>query len=89
MLQRIHGETFNEFLIRNFKESQKIADKMPEVKVDDIPADFIRDLYYRMIKYGENVDIEGLKKEAMKMLKISKEQLESELNEFKSEEKND
>lgn len=83
MLQRIHGETFDAFLIRNFKESQRIADSIVEVKFEDIPFDFCRDLYYRMIKYGKGIDTDGLKKEAMKMLKISEPQLESELNEFK------
>ena len=75
---------FDDFLINRYKESEKRAREIPTVS-ESPPFDYIRDLYYRMIKSGK-YDAYGLKEEACKMLKISKEQLELELKEFKVKE---
>jgi hypothetical protein len=88
MFNRKSGETFDEFLIRNFKESARKAAAIPEVvsEPDEKKFDYIRDLYYRMIKTGK-YNAYGLEDEAIVMLRISRDQLESELNEFKTKEK--
>ena len=78
------SKTFDDFLINRYKESEKRAKEIPTVN-ESPPFDYIRDLYYRMIKSGK-YDAYGLKDEACTMLRISKEQLELELKEFKVKE---
>ena len=53
MFKRKIHESFDDFLKRNFQESQRKADMIPAVNTQENKFDFIKDLYYRMIKCGK------------------------------------